>query len=137
MNKRTQGEVEAQIAADVIKFYVTLFNRGVSHIRVSVVPGAVLIVTQNAFSGAEKQLFATTTPSGDGRRMFKDMRAQIMAVHSAQLSVIIESATEVGVREMHHDISTASGEEAFVFSLDSQPEFRPKPAKHKGYNSVC
>jgi uncharacterized protein YbcI len=127
----TQGEVEAKIAAAVIKFYVALFSRGAKQIQVCMAPRAVLVVTQNSFSSAEKQMLTSDVAGHESGRMFKDMRSRIMTLHRQQLCAIIETNTGTGVREMHHDISTTTGEEAFVFSLNGQPEYRLKRSNTK------
>jgi uncharacterized protein YbcI len=122
---RTQGEVEAQIGADFGKFYATLFSRGPKHIQVNMLPAAAVIVTQNTFTIAEKQIME---PNGfhdeSGRQMFKDMRTRVIAANRAALTEIIEKAAGVAVTCLHHDMSALTGEEAFVFSLQDKPEYR-------------
>lgn len=122
---RTQGEVEAQIGADFGKFYAELFTRGPKHIKVHMLPAAAVVVTQNTFTPAEKQILA---PDGfhdeTGRAMFKAMRARIIAANRAALTSIVEHAAGVVVTCFHHDMSAVTGEEAFVFSLQETPDYR-------------
>jgi uncharacterized protein YbcI len=42
----------------------------------------------------------------------------------ARLDTVIEAACEVPVVSMHHDISTVTGEEIFVFRLTESPVMR-------------
>jgi uncharacterized protein YbcI len=130
---KTQGEVEAQIGADFAKFYATLFTRGPKHIQVNMLPASAVVVTQNNFTSAEKQILQPSILYDDsGRKMFKDMRARIIAANREQLTEIIENAAGVGVTSMHHDMSTVTGEEAFIFSLRDKPEYR---LNHNGHTA--
>jgi uncharacterized protein YbcI len=127
---RTQGEVEGQISTDISKLYVELFSRGPRHIQASMLPTSAVVLVQNNFTEAEKQILQAKTFFDEaGRRMFKDMRAHMMAANRAALTNAIEGATGVVVTSMHHDISTLTGEEAFVFSLREKPTYK---ANHNG-----
>jgi uncharacterized protein YbcI len=127
---KTQGEVESQISTDISKLYVDLFSRGPRHIQVSMLPTSAVLLIQNNFTAAEKQVLQAKTFFDEaGRRMFKDMRAHMMSTNRPALTGVIEGATGVVVTSMHHDISTLTGEEAFVFSLREKPAYK---ANHNG-----
>jgi uncharacterized protein YbcI len=129
----TQGEVEAQISADFIKFYRGLFCRGPQHIQVHMLPISVVVIAQNKFTAAEKQILQPSMLyAASGQHMFKDMRKHVIAANREQLTAIIERATGVLVSSTHHDISTVTGEEAFLFSLQDKPEYR---LNHNGHGA--
>lgn len=114
---RTQGEVEAQIGSEILKFYVRFFSRGPKSIQVNMLPDSAVVVTQNNFTNAEKYLIS------DGQQnSFKEMRYCLLESKFAELKSIIENAAGVLVKCMHHDIT--SEEEAFIFSLKDKPEYR-------------
>jgi uncharacterized protein YbcI len=53
----------------------------------------------------------------------------MVATGRQRLVDVVEAATGVGVVSVHHDISTVTGEEVLVFSLDRPPACRPKATK--------
>ena len=116
--QRTQGEVEAQIGSDILKFFVELFSRGPKSIQVNMLPVSAVVVTQNNFTNAEKHMMS------DERKQhsFKDMRTGMIESKIEELKSIVEKASGVVVKCMHHDVT--ADEEAFIFSLIGRPEYR-------------
>ena len=53
----------------------------------------------------------------------------MVATGRQRLVDVVEAATGVGVVSVHHDISTVTGEEVLVFSLERPPACRPKVTK--------
>jgi len=115
---RTQGEVEAQIGSDLSKFYAELFSRGPKSIQVNMLPTAAVVVMQNNFNQAEKQMML----GGRHKNDLRNMRSGMIESNLVVLKSIIENATGVIVKCMHHDLT--SDEEAFIFSLQEKPEYR-------------
>jgi uncharacterized protein YbcI len=115
---RTQGEVEAQIGSDILKFFVDLFSRGPKSIEVNMLPHSAVVVTQNNFTNAEKHLIS----DGPHQHSFKDMRSCMIESKIEELKSIVENASGVVVKCMHHDVTAE--EEAFIFSLRDKPEYR-------------
>jgi uncharacterized protein YbcI len=121
---KTKGETEAQIEAHINKFYMEMFGRGPKQIKVVAAPVAVVVIAKNTLSAAEKSML----PIGafeNGHTIFKSMRTNIVEISKKKLVEIVQTATGVGVSSLHHDISTVTGEEAFVFSLLGEPQYRP------------
>lgn len=136
MSLKTQGEVESEISSEIAKLYVSLFSHGPRCVQTSMLATSAVILVQNNFTAAEKQVLQAKMFFDEaGRRMFKDMRAHMMATNRAELTNVIEQAADVIVTSMHHDISTLTGEEAFVFSLRSRPAYRPVASNGKA--RVC
>lgn len=117
----TQGEVEARIGSDFAKFYLLLFQKGPREIHCDMVGQLAVVVIQNTFTNAEK-LFVLDDVAG--RRMFKDMRTMVIDHNKKEFIAIIHTASGVDISSVHHDISTLTGEEAFVFSLSQIPHYR-------------
>jgi uncharacterized protein YbcI len=81
-------------------------------------PTSAVVVMQNNFNQAEKQMML----EGRQQNAFKNMRSGMIESKLVVLTSIIENATGVIVKCMHHDLT--SEEEAFIFSLQGEPEYR-------------
>ena len=117
----TQGEVEARIGSDFAKFYLLLFQKGPREIHCDMVGPLAIVLIQNTFTSAEK-LFVLDDENG--RRMFKEMRTMVIDHNKKEFIAIIHTASGADISSVHHDISTLTGEEAFVFSLNQTPSYR-------------
>tara|TARA_R100001143_G_C3336925_1_gene122345 strand:+ start:85 stop:363 length:279 start_codon:yes stop_codon:yes gene_type:complete len=60
-----------------------------------------------------------------GRDLIKQVRKQLLEIRRPMLESLVHEVAGVKVRSMHHDISTATGEEVVVFSLENTPRFEP------------
>jgi uncharacterized protein YbcI len=58
--------------------------------------------------------------------LLKQMRFHMVSTGRLRLAEIVKNAVGVPLVSVHHDISTVTGEELFVFSLAEAPVFRPK-----------
>lgn len=58
-----------------------------------------------------------------GRDLIKQTRKQLLELARPMLESLVHEASGVTVQSMHHDISTATGEEVIVFSLVEIPCF--------------
>lgn len=67
--------------------------------------------------------------NGNGRSLLKQVRAHMVASGRTRLESIVEEVLGVKLVSVHHDISTVTGEELIVFSLDEAPACRPKKLK--------
>lgn len=116
---KTKGEIEGDIENGIKGFFVEIFGKGPTSCRVSLVQRHVFIVVQNAFSSCERKLLE----SEHGQKIYKDMRKIILDNNVIKIKEIVGISSGVEALDMHHDISTTSGEETFVFSLIETPEF--------------
>jgi uncharacterized protein YbcI len=121
---KTKGETEAQIETHISKFYLEMFGRGPKQIKVDLVSLAAVVLTKNSLSVAERHMLQPIGAFENGHKIFKTMRASVVELCRTKLIEIVEDATGVGVASLHHDISTVTGEEAFLFSLLGSPEYR-------------
>ena len=73
-------------------------------------------------TAAEKQL-AKSLSAEKGRDLVKQVRKQLLELARPMLESLVHEAAGVKVVSMHHDISTVTGEEVIIFSLDAAPCF--------------
>ena len=72
---------------------------------------------------AEKQL-ATLVPAEKGRDLVKGVRSLLVEGSQHQLRHLIEAVVERRCLTIHHDVSVVTGEQMFVFALESRPACR-------------
>ena len=82
----------------------------------------VLVRLRGVLTNAEQHL-AQLLPSEKGRVFLKQVRTQLIEKARPILAEMIHEATGANVVSLHQDISTASGEEVVVFTLDHATAF--------------
>jgi uncharacterized protein YbcI len=126
---RTQGVVEAGVCEIMTGFVRQILGRGPTEVRAFVVEDMLLVRLRGTLTAAEKQL-STMIPEEKGRDLVKGVRAQLVEGSQCQLRHLIESVVESRCLAIHHDVSTVTGEQMFVFALESRPACRDaKPRK--------
>ena len=88
-------------------------------------PGDDLLVVhlRGVLTAAEQQLVKTLPPE-KGRDLLKQVRTQLIEAARPVLEDLVRSITGVEPVSLHHDISTATGEEVVIFTLSEPPGFR-------------
>jgi len=74
-------------------------------------------------TAAEQQL-VKTLPAETGRGLLKQVRTQLMETARPTLEAMVQGITGAKVVSLHHDISTATGEEVVLFTLSATPACR-------------
>jgi uncharacterized protein YbcI len=120
---KTQGEIEAAATDAIAHFMQSCMGRGPKTIHAYLVADMLLVRLDNVLTVAESHLFASLEPE-KGRDLFKNLRTQVVEASRERLSLAIEAAVGVACVSMHHDISTVTGEEVFVFRLEKSPAVR-------------
>ena len=120
---KTQGEIEAAICIQMNRFEQEYMGRGPKDIRVHLIGDVVMVRLRGVLTAAEQQL-VKTSHAGTGRDLLKQVRTQLMETARPTLEEMIQGITGVKVVSLHHDISTATGEEVVVFTLAELPLFR-------------
>ena len=120
---KSQGEIEAAVCEGVARFMQTFMGRGPKSIHTHLIADLVVIRVQGVLTAAEQHLFVMLEPQ-KGRDLFKGLRTQLVETSRARLDAVIEASCEVPAVSMHHDISTVTGEEIFVFRLTESPVMR-------------
>ena len=109
---RTMGEIEAAICDGARKFEQDYMGRGPKDIHTHLIGDLVVVRLTGVLTAAEKQM-VKSIPAEKGRELLKQVRTHL-----------IETACGVKVVSLHHDISTTTGEEVILFTLEKQPVFR-------------
>jgi uncharacterized protein YbcI len=125
---RTQGEIEAVVCAGITRFEQEYMGRGPKDIRTHLIGDLLVVRLQGVLTAAEQQL-VKTLPAEKGRDLLKQVRTQLVETARPVLEAMVEEASGVKVVSLHHDISTATGEEVILFTLSEAPHFREAKKK--------
>lgn len=126
---KTQGEIEAAICEGMARFEQEYMGRGPKDIRAHLIGDLLLVRLEGVLTAAEQQL-VKSLPADKGRDLLKQVRTQLIEAARPIMEAMVQEATGVNVSSLHHDISTATGEEIVVFTLAESPRFRE--ARRKG-----
>ncbi len=115
---KTKGELEAQISEAMVQFEIDYMGRGPKEARTHIIEDMVLVRLKGVLTPAEQQL----TKSADGLELIKKVRSTLVETGKPILFQVIGDITGVKVLDLHTDISTATGDRVFLFTLDSNLE---------------
>ncbi len=118
----TQAECEAAICDGVIHFQEEYLGWRSEQIIAHLIKDLLVVRIRGALTLAERQLGKSSSPE-KGRDLIKQTRNQLLEVARPMLESLVHEATGVKVLSMHHDISTATGEEVIIFTLAGSPNF--------------
>ena len=125
---RTQGEIEAAICEGIARFEQEYMGRGPKDIHTHLIDDLLVVRLQGVLTAAEQQL-VKTLPAEKGRDLLKEVRSQLIETARPVLESMVQEVTGVKVLSLHHDISTATGEEVVLFTLVEPPSFRETKKK--------
>jgi uncharacterized protein YbcI len=126
---RTRGEIEAAICDGVTSFEQEYMGRGPKSIHAHLIGDLLVIRLKGVLTAAEQQL-VKTLPIETGRGLLKQVRCQLIETARPILEKLVHEATGVAAVSLHHDISTTTGEEVVIFTLQEAPSCRePKLRK--------
>jgi uncharacterized protein YbcI len=114
---QTLGEIEAAICQGVIRFQQEYLGRGPKDVRAYLL-GDLLVVRLRGVLTAAEQHLVKTLPAEKGRDLLKQVRTQLIETARPVLESVVKEITGARVLSLHHDISTTTGEEVVLFSLD-------------------
>jgi uncharacterized protein YbcI len=120
---KTKGEIEAAACDGMSHFQQEYMGRGPKDIRAHLIGDLLLVRLSGVLTHAEQHL-VQTLPSEKGRDLLKQVRTQLIEVARPALDALIQGITDIKPRSLHHDISTRTGEEIFVFTLEKPVLFR-------------
>ena len=123
---KSKGEIEAEISQAIVQFEIDYMGRGPKEARTYIIEDLVLVRLKGVLTPAEQQL----TKSADGGELVKKMRSTLVEKAKPLLYQVVNDITGTKVVDLHTDISTASGERVFVFSLERDLE--PQLPRRKG-----
>ena len=123
---KSKGEIEAEISQAIVQFEIDYMGRGPKEARTYIIEDLMLVRLKGVLTPAEQQL----TKSADGGELVKKMRSTLVEKAKPLLYQVVNDITGTKVVDLHTDISTASGERVFVFSLERNLE--AQLARRKG-----
>jgi|ERR1041385_4235442 uncharacterized protein YbcI len=120
---KTQGEIEAAICEGISRFQQEYMGRGPKDIHTHLIGDVLLVRLHGVLTAAEQHLVAALREE-KGRDLLKQVRTQLMETARPVLEAMVHEVTGVRVVSLHHDISTVTGEEVVLFTLENPPSFR-------------
>ena len=120
---RTQGEIEAAVCEGISRFEQEYMGRGPKDIHTHLIGDLLVVRLRGVLAAAEQQL-AKSPPAEKGRDLLKQVRIQLIETARPVLEAMLQEITGVKMLSLHHDISTATGEEIVLFTLVGSPLFR-------------
>src|SRR4051812_44310151 len=103
-------------------------GRGPKDIHAHLIGDLLVVRLQGVLTAAEKQL-VKSLPAEKGRDLLKQVRAHLIETARPLMEAMVEEATGVKPVSLHHDISTVTGEEVMLFTLERPP--LPRDVKKK------
>jgi len=118
----TEPESEATICEGVVRFQDEYLGWRSEQIQAHFIKDMLVVRIRGVLTLAERHLGNSVSPD-KGRDLIKQVRKQLLELGRPMLESLVHEVAGVKVRSMHHDISTATGEEVVVFSLENTPRF--------------
>jgi uncharacterized protein YbcI len=125
---KTQGEIEAAICEGMSHFEQNYMGRGPKNVHAHLIGDLLVVRLQGVLTAAEQQL-VKTLPADKGRGLLKEVRTQLIETARPVMEELVQHVTGIKVLSLHHDISTATGEEVVLFTLAASPQFRETKKK--------
>jgi uncharacterized protein YbcI len=122
---RTQGEIEAAVCEGIRRFEQKFMGRGPKDIHSYLIDDLIVVRLQGVLTEAEQHLVGSL-PGEKGRDLLKQVRTQLVETARPVMEAMVQEVTGVQVLSLHHDISTATGEEIVAFTLAASPLVREK-----------
>src|ERR1043165_3254417 len=107
---KTQGELEAAICTGISRFEQDYMGRGPKDIHAYLINDLLVVRLTGVLTVAEQQLVASL-PAEKGRDLLKQVRIHLIETARPIMEAMIKDVTGVEVVSLHHEISTATGEE--------------------------
>ncbi|MCI0640091.1 MAG: DUF2294 domain-containing protein [Gemmataceae bacterium] len=120
---KTQGEIEAAVCEGISRFEQDYMGRGPKDIHTHLIGDLLVVRLHGVLTAAEQHLVKSLSPD-KGRDLLKQVRTHLIETARPILEAMIQKVAGVSVLSLHHDISTATGEEVLLFSLTEAPPCR-------------
>src|SRR5256885_11192891 len=120
---KTQGEIEAGICEGISRFQQEYMGRGPKDIHAHLLGDLLVVRLRGVLTAAEQQL-VKSLPAEKGRDLLKQVRTHLIETARPVMEALVQEATGTKVVSLHHDISTATGEEGVLFTLAESPPGR-------------
>jgi len=128
ISMKTQGEIEAAVCQGINRFEQDYMGRGPKDIHTHLIGDLLVVRLQGVLTAAEQHL-VESLPAEKGRDLLKQVRTHLIETARPVMEALIKEVTGAKVLSMHHDISTVTGEEVVLFTLDESPLYRETKKK--------
>lgn len=118
---RTRAELESQISRAVIRFEKEFMGRGPLETRTYLIDDLILVRLKDVLTPAERKLCESQRDRS--AYLLKQVRNELMASGRPMLEAVIRDIVGVGIRSVHTDISTKTGERIIVLTLEQRPDW--------------
>ena len=120
---KTQGEIESAVSDGMSRFEQEYMGRGPKEVRAHLIDDMLVVRLKGVLTAAEQHLVKTLQPE-KGRDLLKQVRTHLIETARPMMEAMVQGITGVKVVSLHHDISTATGEEVVIFTLVESSLFR-------------
>jgi uncharacterized protein YbcI len=125
---KTSGEIEAAICRGMSRFAQECMGRGPKDVHTHLIGDLIVVRLQGVLTVAEGHLLKSLQAE-KGRDLLKQVRTQLIETARPVMEAMVQEITGIKVLTLHHDISTATGEEVVLFTLAQPPDFREAKMK--------
>jgi len=129
---KSQGEIEAAVCDVISRFQQEYMGRGPRDIHTHLIDNKLFVHLQGVLTAAEQRLIESHgngNGNGRGAELLKQLRSHLVLTGRPMLEALVHEVTGTQPVSVHHDISTATGEEVIVFTLAAVPSVRDKKRK--------
>jgi uncharacterized protein YbcI len=129
---KSQGEIEAAVCDVISRFQQEYMGRGPRDIHTHLIENKLFVHLQGVLTAAEQRLIESHgngLGNGRGAELLKQLRSHLVLTGRPLLEKLVHDVTGAQPVSVHHDISTATGEEVIVFTLAAVPSVRDKKRK--------
>lgn len=124
---RSQGEIEAAVCDVISRFQQEYMGRGPRDIHTHLIDNKLFVHLQGVLTAAEQRLMEShSNGNGRGAELLKQLRSHLVLTGRPMLEKLVHDVTGTQPVSVHHDISTATGEEVIVFTLAAVPSVRDR-----------
>jgi uncharacterized protein YbcI len=120
---KTRAEIQVAVCQGIASYQLEYMGRGPKNIQTHLLGDLLVVRLYGVLTAAEQHLVKTHRPE-KGRDLLKQVRTQLIELARPVMETMIEAVTGVKVLSLHHDISTATGEEVILFTLAESPPVR-------------
>lgn len=125
---KTKGEIEGAICEGISRFEQEYMGRGPKDIHAHLIGDLVVVRLKGVLTAAEQHL-VKQLPGDKGRDLLKQVRTHLIETARPVMEAMVQEVIGVKVVSLHHDISTATGEEVVLFTLAQSPPIRETKKK--------
>jgi len=129
---KSQGEIEAAVCDVISRFQQEYMGRGPRDIHTHLIDNKLFVHLQGVLTAAEQRLIESHGNghgNGRGAELLKQLRSHLVLTGRPMLEKLVHDVTGAQPVSLHHDISTATGEEVLVFTLAAVPSVRDRKRK--------